>query len=110
MESTAPAAQIVILEPKGRLDSLTAPLFEAQIQSAFDSRPGALVLDLGAVDFVSSAGLRVLLTTAKRCRKESVKLALHSVSANVMDLLRLGGLASFFPVYPDRDAALAAVR
>lgn len=107
---TAPAGQTVVLEPRGRIDNLTSKAMEDQINAILDHRPAALVVDCGAMEFVSSAGLRVLLLMAKRCRKANIRLALHSVSQNVATLLSLGGLASFFPTYPDRAAALAAAR
>ena len=97
-----------IIELATRIDNVTSPLLEAQINTVLDTAPSALILDLTNVTFVSSIGLRVLLTTAKSCRKQNVQLALHSVSPQIVELLSLSGLSSFFPVYPTRETALSS--
>jgi anti-anti-sigma factor len=99
----------LILEMTGRLDQAASPGMESRIGTALDEGPPALVLDFSAVTFVSSIGLRTLLMTAKRCRRQRAKLALHSVPPQIADLFRLSGLTEFFPTYADRAAALKAV-
>ena len=98
-----------IIELQGRIDSVTSEGVDATIGSALDAMPPALVLDFTGVTFVSSIGLRVLLMAAKRCRKQNARLALHSVSEPIVDLFRVSGLKTFFPMYPTREAALAAI-
>lgn len=102
-------AQPSIIELTGRVDNVTSAGIEASIDSALDGTPSALVLDFTRVTFVSSIGLRVLLMAAKRCRKQNAHLALHSVSPQIVELFRVSGLKAFFPMYPTREAALAAV-
>ena len=102
--------QTTVLEIKGRLDGLASPELEGRIKAALDARPPGLVLDFDAVDFVSSAGLRVLLSASKRCRQQGTKLALHSIKTPIADVFDMGGLTAFLPMYADRVAALAAVR
>ena len=101
--------QTRVLEIKGRLDSLTSVELEGQIKSALNAQPRAVVLDFSGVEFLSSAGLRVLLSAAKRCRQQSTKLALHSLMPNIAEVFDLGGLTVFLPAYPDRASALSAV-
>lgn len=103
------AEQTRVLAISGRLDSLTSPELEGSIQAALDALPPALVLDFTGVDFVSSAGLRVLLSAAKRCRKQSTKLALHSLQPHIAEVFDMSGLTAFLPTHPDRADALAAV-
>jgi len=98
-----------IIELTGRLDNVTSAEIEVNIGLALDTAPSALILDFSQVTFVSSIGLRVLLMAAKRCRKQNTRLALHSVSKPIADLFRVSGLTEFFPIYPAREAALAAV-
>jgi anti-anti-sigma factor len=102
-------AQPSIIELTGRMDNVTSAAIEASIGSALDGTPSALVLDFTGVTFVSSIGLRILLMAAKRCRKQNAQLALHSVSPQIADLFGLSGLKAFFPMYPTREAALAAI-
>jgi anti-sigma B factor antagonist len=102
-------AQPSVLELPTRIDSTTSADVDARINAALDGEPSALVLDFSGVTFVSSAGLRVLLTAAKRCRKQNAPLALHSVSPQIVKLFDLSALTAFFPMFPSRDAALASV-
>lgn len=97
-----------IVELAGRIDHTNSAEIEANIKQALDASPSALILDFSGVTFVSSIGLRVLLMTAKRSRKDGVKLALHSVPSQIAELFKLSGLSSFFTLYPDREAAVAA--
>lgn len=97
-----------IVELTGRIDNLTAADVESSIGSALDATPSALVLDFAEVTFVSSMGLRILLMAAKRCRKQKIQLALHSVSPQIVELFGLSGLNTFFPLYPTREAAVAS--
>ena len=62
------------------------------------------------MEFVSSTGLRVLLSASKRCRQQSTKLALYSIKPNIADVFDMGGLTAFLPMFPDRASALLAVR
>ncbi len=102
-------AQPSILELTGRIDNATSADIQARIGSVLDAEPSALVLDLTGVTFVSSIGLRVLLQTAKRCHKQNARLALHSVSQQVVSLFGVSGLTPIFPVFDSREAALAAI-
>jgi anti-anti-sigma factor len=98
-----------IVELKGRIDNSTSAAVESRVTAALDASPSALVLDLSDVTFVSSIGLRALLMTAKRCRSQNVKFALHSVAPQIADVFEISGLTAFLPTYSSRDAAVAAV-
>jgi len=95
-----------IIEFTGRIDNVSSSTIEANIGSALDASPSALILDFTGVTFVSSIGLRVLLIAAKRCRKQNMRLALHSVSPQIVELFGLSGLNPFFSLYANREAAL----
>ena len=105
---TRDMTQPSIIELTGRIDNATSADIETRINAALDGEPSALVLDFSGVTFVSSIGLRVLLLAAKRCRKQNARLALHSVSPQIVDLFGVSGLTRIFPVHDSRDAALAA--
>jgi anti-sigma B factor antagonist len=98
-----------IVELTGRIDNVTSAGIETSIGLALDEIPSALILDFSHVTFVSSIGLRALLMVAKRCRKQNTPLALHSVSKPIVELFRVSGLTEFFPIYPTRETALAAI-
>lgn len=73
----------------GRLDSLTASLFESDITSRLE-KVDSLVLNLAELSFVASAGLRVLLTIQKKM-SEKKGLHLKNVRPEIMDVFEMTG-------------------
>lgn len=82
--------QGTVLELKltGWLDTLSSPMLEKEI-SAMDETVTSLVLDLGAVEYISSAGLRQIVAAYQKMKGE---LILRNVSDDVMTVIRMTGL------------------
>ena len=91
----------------GRLDSASSPDFEAQVLETLQSAPPRLVLDMSALDYVSSAGLRVILLAGKRLKAGGGRLALAGLRDNVRDVFEMSGFLTLFPILPTVDEALA---
>lgn len=98
----------VIVALTGRLDSGAAPTLD-QALSPLVEPGGRLVLDLAKLDFVSSAGLRIFLKTAKQAKTANAGLALCSLNESVRDVFEISGFMTIFAVYSDRAQALAAL-
>jgi len=64
------------------------------------------VLDLGEVDYISSAGLRVVLMLAKRQKQNAGKLVLCRLQPEVHEVVDISGFLSILTVVPDRATAL----
>ncbi len=108
MEFTETALpQGVLIAPSGRLDSNTAVDFEKQLLARLDSAP-SLVLDLGDLEYVSSAGLRVILMAAKKIRQGQGRMLLCALRPHIREVFEISGFMAIFEVHPDRAAALAA--
>ena len=107
--NSSPLVGTKTLEIAGRLDSTAALDLEQKVKAAVDALPAALVMDFAGVDFLSSAGLRVMLSAAKRCRQQGTRVALHSLRPQIAAVFEMSGLTAFLPSYPDRAAALQAV-
>jgi anti-anti-sigma factor len=100
----------VIATVEGRLDAATAGAFDAAVKDLPSLTPPRSVLfDLGSLEFVSSAGLRSLLTLAKACKASGSKLAFCSLNDMVADVFKISGFTSIFMTYPDRQTALSAI-
>lgn len=98
---------VAVVIPEGRLDSSTARDLETRLMAKLESTGAALVLDLGALEFVSSAGLRVFLVVAKRTKAEGRGFALCAVQPQVQSVFDVSGFARILPIEPDRESALA---
>lgn len=97
----------VVLALSGRLDSATHKAVDDKLAGALVG-PGATVIDLSGVDYISSAGLRVLLKAAKQAKSASNRLALAGVRPAVKEVFDISGFTALFQIYPDRAAAVAA--
>ncbi len=66
-----------------------------------------VLVDLSAVDFIASLGIRVLLTSAKTILRRAGKLVIVAPEGNVLTVLKSAGVDSLIPIFPERSAALA---
>lgn len=86
----------VLMTLEGRLDTTTAPELEKAINDEGEALK-SLVLDFGGVDYISSAGLRVLLTAQKKMNVQG-SMELNNVSEAVMDILEMTGFADILVI------------
>jgi anti-sigma B factor antagonist len=94
---------------KGRLDSNTSKVLETRLTALASVPAAVLVVDLGQVDYVSSAGLRVLLIAVKKVKGGGGKLALCAIQPQVREVFDISGLSAVFSIHPERAAAVQAV-
>ena len=98
-----------VMEVTGRLDAVTSPAFEKEIVAFFSSPAQGLALDLGQMDYISSAGLRVLILGAKKAKESSGGLALFGLRKQVMEVFVISGLTSLLAILPNEVEALAVI-
>lgn len=101
---------VLILAPRGRIDSKSAKDFEALLLGHVDAGTRALLVDASALDFISSAGLRVLLMGAKRQKAAKAGFGLFGVKESIREVLQVSGFDRILPIWPGRAEALAALR
>lgn len=100
---------ITILRPVGRLDSATSPELERVVLDHIEGGGRRIVFDLAEMDYVSSAGLRVILLAGKRLRAGQGRLVLSGMREVVRDVFEMSGFLTLFAVTPDLGAALEKV-
>ena len=91
----------------GDVDGSTAPQVQEQILSEVETG-GKLVLDMSAVPYMSSAGLRMLLVMYRNLVGQGGKVVLVGLSEDLKDTMEMTGFLEFFDHYDDLDAGLAA--
>jgi stage II sporulation protein AA (anti-sigma F factor antagonist) len=99
--------QLKILAPSGRLDVHNAGALEARMMALLDDADAGLVLDVGGLDYISSAGLRVVALAAKQARRAGSRFVLCGLNAANRDTFEISGMLPSLVVEPDRGAALA---
>ena len=80
----------------GRLDAVTAPQLEKELGSSLDGVEN-LTLDFSQLEYIASAGLRVLLVAQKRMNKQGV-MTIKNVSEEVKEVLDMTGFINFLQI------------
>lgn len=104
-----PHGRVLIVTASGRLDGSTCGDFAARLEPLIAGNAPRLLIDFSGIDFVSSAGLRVVLTLVRRIKAANGMLALCAVQPPVLEVLDISGFMSMIDVHPGRAAALAAL-
>ncbi|MBK9246893.1 MAG: STAS domain-containing protein [Ignavibacteria bacterium] len=97
---------VTVLEVRGRLDSNTASELEEKLQKILIEKEQKLLIDFSHLDFLSSAGLRVLLWGMKTIRAAKGKLALSSLKSNVQEVLDISGFNATLPYFMGMEDAV----
>lgn len=87
----------LILQVSGEIDGTNVDEFEKKLGETAD-RTDRLVLDLGDLEYVSSAGLRVFLTMQKKLRQRGDDMILKNVSSDVMDIFSVTGFVKLLNI------------
>lgn len=85
---------IVIIE--GRLDTSTSPKFEEKLNESYGSI-SKLIIDLSALEYISSAGLRVLLTAQKTMNQQG-SMTIKGVSSDIMSIFEVTGFVDILNI------------
>jgi anti-sigma B factor antagonist len=99
--------QITYLALRGRLDTTEVDEVELKFTSHTVPRGKPLLLDMSEVTFLSSLGMRMLLTVAKALDRRGAKTVLLSPQPAVQQVLNLSGFDQLMPVHNDLGTALA---
>ncbi len=92
----------------GRVDSFSAPRLAQALADSTSQNRFNLILDLGKVDYVSSAGLRVLIDVQKTCKYTGRgEIVLVGVPKRIFETLELAGFISLFKFFDDLTSAVA---
>ncbi len=97
---------ILIGLTKGRINSGNASEFQQLLASGITEGEPALILDLENLSHISSAGLRVILATAKKFQHTERKFAICTLSGPVREVMSVSGLDQVIPVCDSRNMAL----
>jgi anti-anti-sigma factor len=90
----------------GDLDTSTSPAALEALDALVDEGKHNLLVNLRKVGFVSSAGLRILLATAKRLNKTDGALKVSDLNETVQEVFEISGFISILDVYKTEEEAL----
>jgi anti-anti-sigma factor len=99
---------INVLEFTGNLDTNTAPEAENQINDLLDSGVSQILVNFENLNYISSAGLRVLLATAKKMMTSGGTLKICSLNKTVQEVFDISGFSTILSLAANETDALAA--
>lgn len=96
--SKAISNQNVIITLKGRLDTMTAPQFDDEAKNIDFDEVETVTLNLKDLEYISSSGLRVVLTLYKNLKSKGGNLKIVNVSNTIMELFSMTGMADYLDI------------
>lgn len=93
----------------GRVDGTNAGSFDSSLDETIGESERAIVLDLSELVYMSSAGLRSILMTAKRLQSRQANLALCSLRTEINEIFQIAGFDRILAVCSGRDDAITKV-
>jgi anti-anti-sigma factor len=98
---------VPVVAVAGRLDAVTAPELESKLEANHEAH---LILDLAKLEYISSAGLRVILAAAKRQRNNKGDLYVAGLMAGVLKVFEISGFDTILSIVDSEEAALKAIQ
>ncbi len=104
--TTSEVEGITIAEFEGNLDTNTAPDAEERLGELLEKGVTKILVDFTTLNYISSAGLRVLLVTTKRLGGTGGSMRLCGLNETVDEVFEISGFSTIFSVFGTRDEAL----
>ena len=96
----------LILRFTGRLDAISSPIAEKKIAEFIDAGKNNIVLNFEKIDYVSSAGMRLLLTSTKKMKAKNGKIVMSNIVPMVMDVIKMAGFDHILTMADNEENAL----
>ena len=106
---TSNVSGVYIVIPNGRLDTNTSPEAEELITDAIVSGETRVVMDFSKTDYISSAGLHIILKTAKLLKPMNGAVALCNANEQIHEVLEISGFLSMINLLGSLDEALSTI-
>lgn len=101
--------KISIVAVAGKMDAVTAPDYEKNLNALIAEGETSFVVDFEGLTYISSAGLRGILSTAKVLKSKGGQVLFANVNGTVKEVFDISGFGSIFRTYPSIEAALSEI-
>jgi anti-anti-sigma factor len=99
----------VIVSVEGRMDTLSSPGFQKQMEELLVQEPQRLVLDFARLEYVSSAGLRSILIIAKKVQNQGGKVICCALQPMVQKVFDVSGFTRVIPIFDSVNEAIGGI-
>lgn len=100
---------VVVVRVQGRFDAATAPQIEKQVNSIIDTGHFKLIFNFENVDYLSSAGMRLLLSVSKKLDKLEGKVVACNMNDEVLEVIKIAGFNQILEIYPSEEESFKHV-
>ena len=106
---STPLKHCVLVQVIGKLDSSTAPELSGQLKKITEDRNYRIVMDMSKLEFISSAGLWVMVNTQKACKRfNRGELVFSEVPAKIHGALELAGFTHYYKLFKTTAEAVGS--
>ena len=102
--------QVTIITAEGHLDAITSPDMEKTLAEIISVDQNRIIINFCGLDYISSAGLRILLIGAQKAQAENGKLVICDMSGMVADVFKMSGFEKVIDTYDSQEDALKSLR
>lgn len=99
----------IVLIPEGRVDSSNAHVFEQEISSEIEGMSGNVLISFEKIEYISSAGLRVLLVLFKKLKELNRKLVIAGMNENIFKVFSSSGFSKILNIVQSLEEAYKAM-
>jgi anti-anti-sigma factor len=103
---TAGKPGVNVVRISGRLDATTFEAAQPVILEALEKGPAGMILEMGSLDFISSAGLRTMLIVWKKAAADGKRIAMVGVQPQIYKIFKISALDKVFRFYDNEGEAL----
>ena len=100
-------ATLVLVDP--RFDTLTFKEIEVKLMEIVDGGSKKILCDFSNTEYISSAGLRVMLSVAKKLQKSGGKIVLSCMKPHVFEVFKMTGFVQIFEIHGTQEQAMASL-
>jgi anti-anti-sigma factor len=100
---------VLVVSAKGRIDAVTAPQFENSLFDFISKGENIFLVNLAHLEYISSAGLRSILATAKKLKEKKGEMLFAGLQDPVKEVFKISGFNSIFRIFATDEEALAKI-
>lgn len=98
-----------IVAVNGRMDAVSAPEFEKSTGEFIDGGTTKLIINLGGLEYISSAGLRSILITSKKIKEKQGTVFFVGLTGTVQEVFKMSGFYTLFEIFDKEEEALEKI-
>ena len=102
--------EVRVFNISGKFDAKSSPPLEKALSDAVGNGDKCIAINFKEIDYISSAGLKVLLSITRKLNEEGGKMKLSNFTSQVKEVFDLTGFTQIFEIFPDIEECLGSFK